>query len=143
MIVVDGLIDVGQGLGLHALTGVHHQERALARGQTAADLIGEVDVAGGVDQVEDVFETILGLIVQAHRLGLDGDAPFALDLHIVEHLLLHLPGGQAAGFLDQAVGEGGLAVVNMGDDGKVADLGGWGHGAALSIGPGSRQAKLA
>ena len=30
VVVVDGLIDIGQGLGLDALAGVHHQDRALA-----------------------------------------------------------------------------------------------------------------
>ena len=35
VVVVDGLVDVGQGLGLDALAGVHHQDRALAGGQAS------------------------------------------------------------------------------------------------------------
>lgn len=30
MIVIQGQIDVGQGLGFHALRGVNHQQRAFA-----------------------------------------------------------------------------------------------------------------
>ena len=123
VVVVDGLVDVGQGLGLDALAGVHHQDRALAGGQRAADLIGEVDVAGRVHQVEDIVLAVVGPVVEPHGLGLDGDAALALELHGVEHLLLHLARGQAAGLLDQAVGEGRLAVVDVGDDGEVADVG--------------------
>jgi multidrug efflux pump subunit AcrA (membrane-fusion protein) len=75
------LIDVGQRLGLDALRGVDHQQRAFAGGQRAADLIGEVDVAGRVHQVEDIGLAVLGLVVEAHGLRLDGDAALALDIH--------------------------------------------------------------
>ena len=47
-------VDVGEGLGLDALGGVDDEDRALAGLQAAADLVGEVDVAGRVDQVEPV-----------------------------------------------------------------------------------------
>ena len=42
---VDGQVGVGDGLGLDALGGVDDQQRALARGERARDLVGEVDVA--------------------------------------------------------------------------------------------------
>ena len=47
-------------LRLDALRGVDDQQRALARGQRARDLVGEVDVAGRVDQVQ-----LVGLAVAA------------------------------------------------------------------------------
>ena len=53
-VVLDGLVAVGQGLGLDALGGVDQQDGPLAGGQRPADLVAEVDVAGGVDEVEDV-----------------------------------------------------------------------------------------
>jgi hypothetical protein len=55
-------------------------------------------------------------------LRLDGDAALALDVHRVEHLGLHLAVGQAAAALDQAVGQRALAVVDVGNDGEVADV---------------------
>ena len=45
VVVLDRLVDVGQRLRLDALRGVDHQQRAFARGEAAADLVGEVDVA--------------------------------------------------------------------------------------------------
>ncbi len=52
MVVLDRLVDVGERLRLDALRRVDDQQRAFARGEAAAHLIGEVDVAGRVHQVE-------------------------------------------------------------------------------------------
>ncbi len=89
-------------------------------------------MAGRVDEVEDVVLAVFGAVVQAHGLRLDGDAALALDVHGVEHLLLHVARFEPAGRLDEAVGKRRLAVVDMRDDGEVADVGdGKGHGPAL------------
>ena len=61
---LDRQVGVGQGLGLDALGGVDDEQRALARGQRARDLVGEVDVPGGVDQVQ-----LVGLAVPARCKG--------------------------------------------------------------------------
>ncbi|MCH8036838.1 MAG: hypothetical protein IIC53_06890 [Proteobacteria bacterium] len=37
--------------------------------------------------------------------------------------------------MDQPVGQGGFPVVDVGDDGEVADLGELDHGQALAIAP--------
>ena len=87
------------------------------------DFVGEVDVAGGVDEVEDIGLAVLRLVGQPDGLGLDGDAALALDIHRIEHLLLHLAQFEPAGGLDQAIGQGGFAMVDMGDDGEIADVG--------------------
>ena len=138
VIVLDRLVDIGERLRLHPLRRVDHQQRALARGEAAGDLVGEVDMAGRVHQVELVGLAIIGGVVEAHGLRLDGDAPLALDIHVVEQLFLHLPLGQPAGELDQPVGERALPVVDVGDDGKIADLGKVGHCArAIDTGAGA------
>jgi len=54
-------------------------------------------------------------------VGFDGDAPLALQVHRIEHLLLHLAHGERPGQLQQAVGERGFAVIDMRDDRKIAD----------------------
>jgi len=54
-----------------------------------------------------------------HRVQLDRDAALALQVHGVEHLLAHLTFLERAGGLDQSVGEGGFAVVDVGDDTKL------------------------
>ncbi len=123
VMVVERLIDIGQRLRLDPLGGVDHQQRAFAGGEAAVHLIGEVHVARRVDQVQLVELAVLRAVVEPHGLRLDGDAALALDIHGIEHLLLHLPRAEPAAELDQPVCERGLAVIDMGDDGEVADAG--------------------
>jgi hypothetical protein len=83
----------------------------------------------------------LRVVDQAHGVGLDGDAALALDIHRIEHLLLHLALLERAGHLDEPVGERRFAVVDMGDDGEVADVfqGCVGHGAHIGTKPPARK----
>jgi hypothetical protein len=55
-------------------------------------------------------------------MGLDGDATLTLKVHGVQHLGFHFTFGQATTHLDKAVSQGRLAVVNVRDDGEVADM---------------------
>ena len=96
-IVLEREVDVGHRLRLDALGRVDDQERALAGGQAAADLVGEVDVAGSVDQVQLVGLAVVRGVVHADGAGLDRDALFALEVHRVEHLLDHVAAIDRAG----------------------------------------------
>ena len=100
-VVLERQVAVGQRLGLDALGRVDQQDHALAGGQRPRHLVAEVDVAGRVDQVEDVVA-----VVEAHALELDGDAPLALEVHRVEVLGPHVPGVDGAGQLEHPVGQG-------------------------------------
>ncbi len=124
---VDRLVGVGEGLRLDALGGVDQQHRALAGAQGPADLVGEVDVARRVDQVQLIGLAVAGRVGEAHGLRLDGDAALALDLHGIEHLAGHLARLEPAAALDEPVGEGRLAVIDVGDDREIADAGEVGH----------------
>ena len=97
-------------------------------------------MAGRVDQVEDVVLPVLGRVVQPDGLRLDGDAALALEVHRVEHLLVHLARVEPAGHLDQAVGQRGLPVVDVRDDREVADTGKFGHSGKAILGPDSGSA---
>ena len=72
---------VRQRLRLDALRGVDHQQRAFARRERARDFVGEIDVAGRVDEVELVQLAVVGAVVQRDRMRLDRDAAFALEIH--------------------------------------------------------------
>jgi hypothetical protein len=55
-------------------------------------------------------------------VALDGDAAFTLKIHGVQNLIPELPVTYETGVLDKAVRQGGLAVINVGNDTKVAGL---------------------
>ena len=123
MVVLDRLVDVGQRLRLHPLRRVDHQQRALAGGEAAAHLIGEVDMPRRVHQVEHVILPVLGAVIEPHRLRLDRDPALLLELHIVEHLpVRHLPRGQPARRLDQPVGKRRFPVIDMGYDAEISEF---------------------
>ena len=113
-------VDVGERLRLDPLGGVDHEDRALAGLQAVADLVGEVDVAGRVDEIEPVRLAVLGRVVQANRARLDRDALLALEVHRIENLARHLARVDRVRQLQQSIGEGGLAVIDVGDDREVA-----------------------
>ena len=57
------------------------------------------------------------------RLGEDGDAALALEVVGIHRALGHaLVLAEGAGLLQQAVDQRGLAVVDVGDDGDVAEV---------------------
>jgi small subunit ribosomal protein S20 len=109
---------VGEGLRLQPLRGVDQQDRPLAGCQAPRDLVGEIDVSGRVDQVE-----LVALVEQTDRLGLDRDAPLALQVHPIEVLRPHRALIDGVGELEHPVGQRGLPVVDMRHDAEVADAG--------------------
>jgi hypothetical protein len=112
--------------------GIDDQQRAFARGQTAADFIAEVDMARRVHQIQDIGPAVLGFVIQPDGLRLDGDAALPLDLHRIKVWLLVISRRSetwsiwAGEILNQPVGQKGrFAMVDMGDDGEI-------HAANLS-----------
>ena len=119
-VVLRGEERIGDGLRFDALAGVDDEQGAFAGRKGARDFVGKIHVAGRVDEVELVFLAVLGAVMQANALGLDGDAALALEVHRIEDLRGHLALGERAGQLEQAVGQGGFAVVDVRDDAEVA-----------------------
>ena len=60
----------------------------------------------GINQVEDVDLAIGRGVFHAGGLELDGDAAFALQLHVVEKLRLHVASRNGARILQEPVGQG-------------------------------------
>ena len=113
-------VRVGHGLGFDALRRVHQQKRALAGRQRPGNFIGKVHVARRIHQIELVGFAVLGWIAHGHRVHLDRDATLLLEIHRVQHLVLHLPLRDGMGGLEQPVGQRRLAVVDVGDDAEIA-----------------------
>ena len=100
------------------LRGVDEQEHAVDHRQCALDLAAEVGVAGRVDDVDlRVAEADGGV------LGEDRDALLALEIHRVEHALVHgLVLAERARLPEHRVDEGRLAVVDVRHDRDVAEV---------------------
>src|SRR3954447_18051459 len=113
-----GLTQYEAGLRERALGGVDEQDDAVDHRQAALDLTAEVGVAGGVDDVD-------GGAVPVDRGVLREDRDPLLALQVtgihdpVDRLGALAEGARGA---QHGVDESGLAVVDVGDDGDVAQL---------------------
>jgi hypothetical protein len=76
------------------------------------------------------------LVIEANALELDRDAPLSFDVHRIEILGSHLPRVDRAAELEQAVRQGGLAMVDMGNDAEVTDTVERGHEGSRPWGEG-------
>ena len=113
----------GDRLRLHAGHRAQHQHGAVEHPQRALHLDGEVDVAGGVDDVD-----VVALPLHIGGGGGDGDAALPLQLHVVHgraDAVLALDVVDRVDLLgveQDPLGERGLARVDVGRDPDVADL---------------------
>ena len=99
-----------------ALSGVDEQDNAVDHLEDTLDLAAEVGVARGIDNVD------LGVaIADGGVFGEDRDAALTLEVvrihNAVDDLLIF---AVHAALLEHFVDEGGLAVVDVGDDGYIA-----------------------
>ena len=85
---------------LDALSSVDHEDRALACSKRSRHLVREVDVAGGVDEVQLVALAVARAVGHADGLQLDRDPALALQIHAVEDLVLHVALADRAGELE-------------------------------------------
>ncbi len=123
--VLVGLPPDGLGLRLHAADRAEHRAGPVQHPQRAFDFDGEIDVAGGIDDVDPMLVELAGHAIPetGGRGGGNGDSAF---------LLLHHPvhGGRAivhlaqlvgdAGIKQDALGHRGLAGIDVGHDAEVA-----------------------
>ncbi len=97
---------------------IDDEEHAIDHLHDALDLAAEIGVAGRVDDVDVIVVPAKGRVLRP-----DGDALFALEIHRIHDALLHLlVGAKGAGLLEKLVHERGLAVVDVRDDGDVANV---------------------
>lgn len=100
-----------------------------AAGITARHFSAEVNVARRVDQMQQIVVALV-LVYHAAGLGLDGDAALAFDVELVQDLLV-AAGLDGARELEQAVAEGALAMVDVGNNAEVPKAINWDIGDAL------------
>jgi len=110
-VVLHREIRVCERLCLDALRGVDDEQRALARRERARDLVVEVDVARRVDQIERVDLPVGGGVIERDGAGLDRDAALALQVHVVEDLVLHLARRNGVALFKKPIRQRRLAVA--------------------------------
>ena len=99
-----------------AFAGVHQQHDAVDDLQRALHFAAEIAVAGRVDDVD-----LDAVIADAGGLGENGDAALALQVVGVHHAVGDLlVGAEDAALPEHGVDQGGLAVVDVRNDGDVA-----------------------
>ena len=106
------------GLGHGTLGGIHQQDNAVDHFQDSLYLAAEIGVARRIHDVDFVV-----LVMDGGVLGENGNAPLPFQItgvHDPFHGLLIFPVDTA--LLEHFVDQRGLAVVNVGDDGNVADM---------------------
>ena len=106
------------GLGHGAFLRVDQQHHAVDHGQGAFHFAAEIGVAGGINDVDVRAFPGYGAV-----LGQNRDATLFFD-GVVVHYRVHnfFMLGKGAGLAQQLVDHGGLAVVNVGNDGDISDL---------------------
>ena len=79
-------------------------------------------MTGRVDEIQLIDFAVAGGVIERDALRLDGDAALFFQIHRVEHLLGHFTRLQSAANLDQTIRQRRLAVINVRDDGEIADV---------------------
>ncbi len=124
------------GLRQWALGGVDEQDDAVDHRERPLDLAAEVGVTGGVDDVQrDVVAAARVVPDERGVLGEDRDALLAFEVTGVHDALGDvLVGPEGTGLVEHRVDQRGLAVVDVGDDREVADVGAVTHVGLLGGG---------
>lgn len=115
---LEGLLGHEAGLRHGAVLGVDHQQHGVDHRHHALHLAAEVGVTGGVDDVD-----VVAVPLDRGVLRQDGDATlFFLVVGVHHPLAFRFFAVEGAGQLQQLVHQGGLAMVDVGDDGDVAQI---------------------
>jgi hypothetical protein len=116
--VLEGLLRDEACLRHRPIERVDDEEHPIDHSQNTLDLASKVGVPGRIDDID--FR-----LPPANRciLGEDGDPPLTLERVGVHHALLHhLVFAECARLAEHLVDERGLAVIDVRDNGDVADL---------------------
>ena len=140
------------GLRQRALGGVDEQDDTVDHGQSALDLTAEVGVAGGIDHVDDGDGSVGVAFVDGRVLGQNRDAFFFFEVARVHDAVDRFGAFlERSGLPEHGVDQRGLAMVDVCNDGYVAERGGgidvvctaWGTHAKNSPGSNAGSCSLA
>ena len=75
-----------------------------------------------VDQIQNILLPVLCLIRKPGRLQFDRNAALALDIHIIQILLLHISSLHQPRLLNEAVSQGGLSVIYVCNNAEIPNI---------------------
>ena len=75
-----------------------------------------------IDQIENVFFSVFCFVNGTDSLGFDRDPAFSLQIHIIEHLRLHLTACQQSRLLNDPVCQRRFSVIDMCNNAKISDF---------------------
>jgi len=138
------LLEHEAGLRHGSLGRVDQEQHAVHHVHHPLDLAAEIGMAGRVHDVHAHRALVLRVPdADGGVLGQDRNTALALQVVRVHHALGHLLVlAEHARLAEQAVDEGRLAVVHMGDDGEVAKVSACDHVSLLGAGVGPQKSDL-
>ena len=105
-------------LRLRTVGGIDDQQHAVHHVHDTLDLAAEIGVAGSIDDIDVIIFPL-----KRGVLGANGDSFFALEIHRIHHAFLNLLiGAKGTGLSQQSIDERRLAVIDVGDNGDVANF---------------------
>ncbi|TKW57868.1 hypothetical protein CTA1_8343 [Colletotrichum tanaceti] len=138
--LTESLTQDGLGLDAHTLDGVDDDKSTVRDTESGSDLGGEINVTRGVDQVDEEVGAVgllasnvlnvlgVDVVVQGDGSRLDSNTTLLLvGTGIRRSRVSGLGGGDDTGLGQEGVGEGGLSVIDVGNDGHVTDVRGLVH----------------
>ncbi|OPZ78303.1 MAG: hypothetical protein BWY77_01536 [bacterium ADurb.Bin431] len=118
-IFFEGLLEDKASLRQGPLGGIHQEDGAVDHLEGAFDLAPEIGMARGVENVDLDPLPADRAVFRRNR-----DAAFALEIHVIHDALLDLLViAEEPALSKHLIDEGGFAVIDMGDDGDIADQG--------------------
>ena len=115
---LERLLEHEAGLRQRPFRSIDQQHDAIDHGERPLDLAAEVGMSGRVDDVD-----LHSAVLDRRILGEDRDSALALEregVHYpVHHLLVH---AKDPALVEHGIDERGLAVIDVRDDGDVADV---------------------
>ncbi len=115
---LEGLGEDKTGLGHRPFLGVDEEEDAVDKAEDALDFSGKVGVARGVDNINFVI-----FKENTSMFGKDGDpALFFLVVAVHDPFRNFFIVAEDVGLFEEAVEHGGFAMVDVGDDGDIANF---------------------
>ncbi|KAI6767776.1 hypothetical protein HG530_005785 [Fusarium avenaceum] len=112
-------MEVGHCLRLNTLRRINQKQRTTAAGIRSRNFGSEIHMAGCIDKMQQI---VLALVLVDHgtRLRLDGNTTFALNIELVENLLIRIASRYRARIFQQSIAQGAFPMVDMRHDTKVA-----------------------